>query len=601
MIPTSKGGARPPVPRHRFLLLALASGAVACAGDDATPDPVGSKLMLQPVDTYEWPLGTVSDWSATNALSGERGWINGTAGAQSGTSVTLTTQAGTNQVMGIFNSLAGPNHESRSLYFEQALGFPVATAYQARVTGWKALVRGTGRLRIEFRPDSTGAAIHSDSVTVSAPDTFVEVGGDLPALGSVKELSLLVDDTSGPAHVEVDELDLEVEVPDLPELRLGFLLSYAQLLRSWDEGTGLANDHVNAPRRVQESVPATGFVALATAMAVDLGYVDRRDGLLVAQESLGALLASPRQDAGLKTGIWSHFLYNEASSSEWSTADTALGWHSAYLAARYFGLATEASDLEVFIDAIDFVRLTSGGALQWGVDHGGNSLLGDMGDFGAEWSLPRLMELFQNPAMADPRSTHTPPVYCDRDFIDHMGHLWFAGFGAASATNDRYGVNWHEARVDHLARSVAYVGGDFVGGLSPVEVRSPDGRTTYANLSLGTAGCSRSDTLAGFDGPWRSMHSVALTADLDTAAAKRRVRALLANGLLLPLTGPVESAIVSGGAIVRRHFAQVSLNSWFNVGGYYAAVMADEGRPNAIHLAATVDARMAAALKVLFP
>jgi hypothetical protein len=141
-----------------------------------------------------------------------------------------------------------------------------------------------------------------------------------------------------------------------------------------------------------------------------------------------------------------------------------------------------------------------------------------------------------------------------------------------------------------------------VGGLSPVEIRDIGGNTTYANLGLGTSTCPLAESITGFDGPWRSMHSVALTSDLDIPAAKLRVGAMLQNRLLLPLSGPVESAIVGSGSTVSRiHVAQVSLNSWFNTGGYYSAVVADEGLVNNVYVAHQNDTRLTSALQALFP
>jgi hypothetical protein len=565
---------------------------------------------MQPVDTYDWPIGSGA-WGATNTLGGERGWITDSTGVgtalSNSSSVSLNLPAGDGHWIGIWNSLSGLNSEGvRTLSFGQAFGDSVKVAFQAMVIGWNIHVRGKGRFKVELKDVNSQDLYPTSEMTLNSPGVWAEVRQALPSkLNAVKDLNIVVVSSSEASEVELDDINIEVQVPALPPLRLAFLLSYAQLMRSWDPTTGFADDHVNAPRGSQQSVPATGFVALATAMAVDLGYVDRATGVAVAQKCIAALLGAPQQTSvQLQTHLWAHFLNQGVASSEWSTADTALAWHSAYLAAHYFDLAGEVSHLGDYANSIQFSQLTdAGGNLHWGVDQAGMPLLGIMADFGAEWSLPRLMELFQNTNMTDPLATHSPPVFCDRDFIDHMGHLWYAEFGApGSSRPDRYGLDWAQERRDHLSRSVAYLGNAFVGGLSPVEIRNIDGNTTYANLQLGTSTCALSESMTGFDGPWRSMHSVALTSDLDIPSAKLRVGAMVQNGLLLPLSGPVESAIVdSGSTISRVHTAQVSLNSWFNAGGYYNAVVADEGLVNNVYVAHQSDTRLTSALRTLFP
>jgi hypothetical protein len=567
-------------------------------------------LLMQPVDTYDWPIGSAA-WGSTNTLGGQRGRITDSTGLgtvqSNSSSVSFKLPAGDGHWIGVRNSLSGFNSEGvRTLSFGQAFGDSVKATFQAVVTGWNIHVRGKGRFKVELKDVNNQDLYPTNEMTLNSPGVWAEVRQDLPSKpNAVKDLNILVVSSSDASDVELDDINLEVQVPALPPLRLAFLLSYAQLMRSWDPTTGFADDHVNALRGSQQSVPATGFVALATAMAVDLGYVDRATGVAIVQKCIAALLGAPRQTSVQhQTHLWAHFLNQGVASSEWSTADTALAWHSAYLAAHYFDLASEVSHLGAYANSIQFSQLTdAGGNLHWGVDQAGVTLLEIMADFGAEWSLPRLMELFQNTTMTDPLATHLPPVYCDRDFIDHMGHLWYGEFGAPGVSRpDRYGVDWAQERQAHLRRSVAYLGNAFVGGLSPVEIRNLDGNTTYANLGLGTSTCPLSESMTGFDGPWRSMHSAALTSDLDIPSAKVRVGAMLHKGLLSPLSGPAESAIVgSGSTISRVHTAQVSLNSWFNTGGYYNAVVADEGLVNNVYVAHQNDTRLTSALRALFP
>jgi hypothetical protein len=577
------------------------------------PQPASAPLLMQPLDTYDWPLDSTTDLGASNVIGGQRGWIadgSGLVNTQFGdSSVILTLQPRANHWVGVWNAVAGSGSEAtRTVLPDRAFGDAVKSTFQATIVALRARVRGTGLFKIEVR-DAQNTLLDATSQVLSSSDAWTDVRRVLPGnLPPIKFINVVVDDSHGIPTVEIDDLRLEVRVPTLPPLRLAFLLSYAQLMRSWDATTGFADDHASfhgtVGRGSQQSVPATGFVPLATAMAVELGYVDTAVGKVIADTCIATLLSAPRQNLGnLQTGLWPHFLNHGSPTSEWSLADTSMAWHSAYLAAIYFGLDDRISQLGAYADSIKFDQLVdSQGHFVWGVDGAQSTLLGPLTDFGTEQSLPRMLQLFQNPTAAEPPATHEPPVYCDEDFIDHEGHLWYGELGAAGAALDRHGVDWHQERLAHLARSVAYLGNTFLGGLSPVEIRDTLGQTAYAALGLGTATCPLIEYVSAFDGPWRSMHSVALTADLDPVAAEARVASMLQQGLLLPLSGPAESAIVAADmARMRRHTAQVSLNSWFNVGGYYSAVVVREGLPNAIHLASTRDNRLRAALQALFP
>ncbi|OYU99138.1 MAG: hypothetical protein CFE26_26225, partial [Verrucomicrobiales bacterium VVV1] len=171
---------------------------------------------------------------------------------------------------GIWHSLEGTGGESaRTLDFTRAYPPFIATAYQPKVTGLRLRGNGRGKVGIEIK-DAAQAVLWSDKWTLDAEEDsdFIR---PLPPLRRAKFLNWT---SLAGCRMCLDQVALEIELPDLPtELRV-FLKSYAKLARCHDARTGLVKDRAHAPGGAFDSVPASAMFCLASAVAAELGIVD---------------------------------------------------------------------------------------------------------------------------------------------------------------------------------------------------------------------------------------------------------------------------------------------------------------------------------------
>ena len=597
-----------------LVLFGMASTVAGAPADHPCFVP-GPTVVPQVVDTFDWPFcpppppdPSPHDLRCRGHLAAERRKIGDgrefhDVTIQDGVARFVATQGsrGTSWA-GITYSFAGLDGEAhRTLDPLRILPPPILDHAQAQVRSWRLRVKGNGPLKVENRLAS-GALCREWVYSVNSPD-YITLGDAFPTdCGPVKRLSLVAD---SPADLVVEELELETQVPALTPLHYAFLMSYAQLLRAYDDTTGHARDKSHLPLGEFDSVPAMGFVALASAAAADVGIISNDAARSIATRAIDALLAAPRCHGWLP-----HWLRGNQphENSEWSTVDTALAVLSAIQAANELGLQQQLQGLRSLVAALDFPAVTdSDGRIHHGLDRDATGctsrqLDSAWGDWGGETAMVELLRAYHDPSLPPIPANRQPPAYCGRGFITEMGALSFPQLGAPGYGRDRYNVDWHAERVTHHAQQRAFAGNQPIYGASPMEVRSPIGVTAYLEAGTGTPTCPPVDTLPGFDGPWRAPHYMGMASSLDRAHSCTAINHLRDQGLMPPLGGPSESVLVNraDGQVRGWHSVQVSLNAFFNAMGYYHALARAEGRRDVVH--ATVcqgDPRLSAAIEVL--
>jgi hypothetical protein len=474
----------------------------------------------------------------------------------------------------------------------------VTPQLQAKVVGWRAALRGRGRLSLELK--NTADEVVADWADVQIDSTAVTlIEREIPeGLGAVKLLTVVAD---SPSDLWIDRLSLVVEVPMLESLEYAFTLSLAQLLRAYDPGTGHVRDHAQFPIGDFDSVPASGFVALGAACATNRGVLDRQTGVAIAGRAISAIVESPREPS---TGWLPHWLLgNEPHpDSEWSTINTALAVLAALQAAHILDLPGEIDQLRGLVANLDFEAVTTAdGLISHGLDGDGRVLEGAWDAWGGESSIVELLRYYQNPELPRLQSRRQPPAYCGRGFIVELGALFVPQLGAPGYGSDGFGVDWYAERQAHLTEQLGIAGGAVIFGQSPVEVIAAGGATGYVEGGVGAVPyCSPVTSLPGFDGPWRAPHYMGMAASLDPGRAQQGVDEMVRLGVFPPLVGPPEALLMEpNGQVARWHSVQVALNAFFNTLGYYHALVAERGDVDAVYGTAETDARLHSAVQAL--
>ena len=346
-----------------------------------------------------------------------------------------------------------------------------------------------------------------------------------------------------------------------------------------------------------DSVPATGLFLLATAAAADHGLVAPEE----ARKILRRAWASVSRLAG-PGGLLPHFSRQTAGGfaihpgTEYSTVDTAIFLHAALLASAVLGDdAMGASVVEAMRD-VEFGPLrTADGYVSHGVrDDGVTRIPYIWRDWGGETALVLLLQQIASQGALAPHMADTGRVHQGTGFIAELQSLLFPDFSqprpdAVSA------VNWLQSRERLLADQKGYF----------QRAQAPDGfarRHGLYGLSAGEGAYGIGYHVGGADLPGQALihpHYVLMAAALDPdpavpLATLQRMEALH----LLPPWGLVENVFADGTESLPL---QAGLNATFEALGAYHLLARAEGKPNAIHQAASTHPVVREAMSVFYP
>lgn len=283
------------------------------------------------------------------------------------------------------------------------------------------------------------------------------------------------------ASIDLDQLDLRIETPDVSFQEWLFLASYAKALTCWSSDTGLIRDRAHLPDGAFDSISASGLFCAATAAAASRGIVDYEYAKMVCRRALDS--AKALRDP---YGLLPHFVkmadgkLQRHQGTEYSTVDTALFYFGQIIACHALREDAMMHEVLEMMREIDFAPLlSSDGFISHGVTDEGMTIIPYYWkDWGGETALVLLLQAIAKPELRG-RMSGSGVIHQGTGFIIEIQSLLFPDF-ATDAPDAMTGKNWLALRREHLTEqqnhlAVADAGGLF--GLSAGE--SADGASYY--------------------------------------------------------------------------------------------------------------------------
>lgn len=535
------------------LLLAI---LVAAASTGRTP-PAPAPTAASPASTERTFSMLVDDFQPQpapgtpvyrfNRLGGDRGALN-TSSLVLSTGLITTTVAPRRDWGGAWLSLNHLAAEGVSLNFAALQPAPIRPAYQSRVTGLTARVTsGTPGRRLRFELKDGDQVRWQDAITLAGGPQ--EASFALPPLGEITQLTWVLDQASPGDRVTLGRVALTAVTPVTDTATVAFVWSYGMLLNNWSPATGLVRDKATDASGAFDAIQATGSLAAATALAVQLGVVARADATrIVGQIERALLVNTPRFH-----GLLPHFVtaaptgaISIAPETEWSSVDTVIAAVGLLTAQHALGL--DPSRTEELLRRIDWADLTGAdGMVAHGYHFSGERIASTWDVFGGESWLVGLAHAGATDRVA-PISSAAPPTANGSGFIDELAWL----FVPPPSEHDAWGSSWATYRGEAADRQLAYYPARSpdsclarlgLFGLSAAEVPAPPlTGGTYQAFGVGGQFAEPNDGAATLGAPAVTPHEVGLIASLRPDAALAMWDWLIASGAFSPLTN-VESLL----------------------------------------------------------
>jgi hypothetical protein len=500
---------------------------------------------------------------------------------------------GPDEWAGMWHSLAGQASQlSEQLHFGQCYSELISADFQPRISAIQVRASGLGKLKIEIKTADGGLAWSRTLEVQDADARPIEKRIEEP-LGQMKFLNW----TAEPgADVCLTALRLAVRVPQMDFERYVLLASYAKLARCYAAESGLVKDRAHLPSGAFDSVPASGYFALATAAVAqrEVGFVSQDKAKQIVQKITATLLALPRAH-----GLLPHFTRTSNGQTrihpgtEYSSVDTSLAYHSLLFAAHLVGDAETGAKVLGAIREIDFQHLADGAVHHGYRDDGETLIPSKWTDWGGETALVMLMQKLAG-SDPDPKAMQTTGrVWQGSGFIAELQSMFYPHFDAT--TPDAItGVDWFATRRDLFAAQKRY--------FLTQQPKSRAASLGIFGLSAGEGIFGSSYEVCGSDLTDQRMihpHYVLMAGVLedDPQVAYRTLQRLENAGYFTPW-GMVET-IASDGS---RYLPMIgSLNASFETLGAYHLLAKSKGFQDAIHNAARTLPETRAAIQLFYP
>lgn len=497
---------------------------------------------------------------------------------------------------GMWHSLAGQGRNPGAvLDFSRPYGRLIGPEVQPRITAVMVDVRGNGMLKLEIRN-----AVQE----VLGERTFaIKTAEATPFVWPVSALSVpdgkFLNWTAEPgSDLCVTRLSLGVETPPLRWDYEVFLRSFAKLERCYDRQSGLVRDRSHLEPGAFDNIPATGFFALATAVA------SRADPPLVSAEDALSVLRKIQVvvgDIASPLGLLPHFVVLEGGQhlihpgTEYSTVDTAIYYHAMLLAAEILGDAKVAAEMEARVNRIDFAALTrpSGHVGHGLMEDGKTPLTSGWRDWGGETALVMLLQRMANPKAERPPLDRPGQPWQGTGFIAEIQSLFYPDFSSnrPDAVN---GVKWRNARRSLLQAQMDYIQDRWRGTLV-------DELGVYG-LSAGEDEFGTGYHVGGVDLPSEELifpHYMLMSAGLaDDPEEVYASLARMSRYGFFPPWGLVENLTVTGSRYLPMDSA---LNAAFETLGAYHLMQRYRGKVDVIYEASLRSPVLRDAVRVFFP
>jgi hypothetical protein len=315
---------------------------------------------------------------------------------------------------------------------------------------------GRGTMRLELA-DVTRQVVWKTSVALDSATTVTHtfpIPAGLPA--DLKFMNWIAEPG---CDLQLSSIGFMAERPDMPLEEWAFRISLGKLRRCHDPASGFTRDRGHLPAGEFDSIASTGMHALAGALGVTEGMLEKER----AVEEIATTIAALRE-LHTAAGFFPHFVrrgedgrHAIVPGTEFSTVDTAIALQSLLLATRVLALPESNAEVAAMIAAIDFDAVTDAeGWIGHGfLDDGKTPLASTWRDWGGETALTLAME-----AMIpgrEPRGKMLPSgqPYRGVGFIAEIQSLLYPDFDRREPDLVS-SISWPDTRGKLLAAQIAY-------------------------------------------------------------------------------------------------------------------------------------------------
>lgn len=406
-----------------------------------------------------------------NRLEGDRGALNDSMLDWGVGQVKITIAAG-QAWGGMWMSLNHPIREGLPIDFS-----PLLPKYQTSITGVEIqIAEGTphGAFRVELKNGND--LVWKEQTTLSGGSQTLYF--HLPALQHINHIVFVLDQARGGDYVVLQRVSFTSQMSVEDTATDAFVWSYGMLLANWNPATGLVRDKAKDASGEFDAIQATGSLAAATAVAHQLGIIDKADAIQIVNKTGEALL----NDAPRYHGLLPHWVKYSSDgklviveNTEWSSVDTVIAVIGLLEAQSALGLDT--SGAEQLLREIDWNNLVMPSGISHGYTYNGDLIPYAWDAFGGESWLVQLAYASAKGQVA-PLAYPSPPTANGSGFIDELAWLYVPPPSAP----DYWGTDWTSYRAASVNKQISYYPSSYstscfarlgLFGLSAGEVPAP--------------------------------------------------------------------------------------------------------------------------------
>jgi hypothetical protein len=428
------------------------------------PCPAASKLVWQPIIDYtiSFPgdrpdaAPMINPFENFTHFGSDFGWMGPGEGRIDSKGGIIRVKP-TGEWTGAWHSLAGLASQGNRTFDPTDLnGLGCAAENRCGIRELAMNTSGRGILRLELA-DITRQVVWKTTVTLDSAETTTltfPIAAGLPT--DIKFMNWIAEPG---CDLQLSSIGFMAQRPDMPLEEWAFRISLGKLRRCHDSASGFTRDRAHLPAGEFDSIASTGMHALASALAVREGILEKEKVVQEISTTIAALRQLPTA-----SGFFPHFVHRGEDGrhiivpgTEFSTVDTAIALQSLLLATRILDLPEMNTGLAAMIEALDFDAVT--GAEGWighgFLEDGKTPLESNWRDWGGETALILALE-----AMIpgrEPRGKMIPSgqPYRGVGFIAEIQSLLYPDFDRREPDLVS-SISWPDIRGKLLAAQMAY-------------------------------------------------------------------------------------------------------------------------------------------------
>jgi hypothetical protein len=459
------------------------------------PCPAAGKLVWQPIIDYtiSFPgdradaAPIINPFENFTHFSSDFGWMGPGEGRIDSKSGIIRVKP-TGEWTGAWHSLAGlASQGNRTFDPTDLTGLGCATEKRCGIRELTMNASGRGVMRLELA-DVTRRVVWQTTLTLDSAGTTtfnLPIPTGLPT--DIKFMNWIAEPG---CDLQLSSIGFIAERPDMPLEEWAFRISLGKLRRCHDPASGFTRDRGHLPAGEFDSIASTGIHALASAISVTEGILEKDK---VVQEISTTIAALRRLPAA--AGFLPHFVRRNdegqhiiVPGTEFSTVDTSIALQSLLLATRILDLPEMNAEVAGMIAAIDFDTVT--GAEGWighgFLDDGKTPLAANWRDWGGETALILALEAMIPGRPPRGKMIPSGQPYRGVGFIAEIQSLFYPDFDRPEP-DLLTAISWPDVRGKLLAAQIAYpktswpdsaAAGSGIFGLSAGESGMPGGGYT---------------------------------------------------------------------------------------------------------------------------